>query len=203
MRRHNHDTRLRGRHRYGERPRFIRDAEHGEHHGDLHGHRGGGRHGHRGGGRHGRFFEHGDLRLVVLALIAEQPRHGYDIIKAIEERVRGAYSPSPGVVYPTLTLLEEIGHVSAAAEGVKKLYSITPEGTLFLEANRTAVAALFARIEEAGRARASVDAPQLVRGMENLKLALRLRLGRGPLSEAEVTAIATALDAAATAIERS
>jgi DNA-binding PadR family transcriptional regulator len=175
---------------------------------DRHSHRG--RHreshrgeGHRGGGRHGRFFEHGDLRLVVLALIAEQPRHGYDIIKAIEERVRGAYSPSPGVVYPTLTLLEEIGHVTATADGAKKLFTITPEGTLFLDANRTAVNALFARIEEASRNRASVDAPQLVRAMENLKLALRLRLSRGPLTETEVTSIAAALDAAALQIERS
>jgi DNA-binding PadR family transcriptional regulator len=67
----------------------------------------------RHGGGHGRsglrrFFAHGDLRLVILRLIAEKPRHGYEIIKAIEERVAGAYSPSPGVIYPTLTLLEEL-----------------------------------------------------------------------------------------------
>ena len=73
-------------------------------------HLGHGRHGHGGRSGLGRFFAHGDLRLVILHLIAEKPRHGYEIIKAIEEQVGGAYSPSPGVIYPTLTLLEEIGY---------------------------------------------------------------------------------------------
>ena len=169
-----------------------------------------GRHGrgergpHRGGGRLGRFFEHGDLKLVILALIAEKPAHGYEIIKAIEERVGGAYSPSPGVVYPTLTLLEELGHVTVeAGAGGKKLHSITPEGAAYLEAHRGAVDALMARITAAGQARASADAPPVLRGMENLKLALRMRLGRGPLNEDEIRRIAAALDAAAVAIEQS
>ena len=99
---------------------------------------------HRGrGGRSGlgRFFAHGDLRLVILNLIAEKPRHGYEIIKAIEEQVAGAYSPSPGVIYPALTLLEELGYVtvSTAPEGGKKLHEITPQGRAFLEANRPAL----------------------------------------------------------------
>src|SRR5215470_19747201 len=81
-----------------------------------------GRHWHRGGrGGLGRFFAHGDLRLVILSLIAEKPRHGYEIIKAIEDQVGGAYSPSPGVIYPTLTLLEELGYVTVqASDGAKK-----------------------------------------------------------------------------------
>ena len=175
-------------------------GERGPHRGR--GERHGGRHG--GGGRLARFFEHGDLRLVILALIAEKPRHGYEIIKAIEERVGGAYSPSPGVVYPTLTLLEEIGHVTVeASTGAKKLHAITPEGQQFLDANRTAVNALFARIAEAGEARSGAFSPQLVRGMENLKLALRLRVSRGPLSEEQARRIAAALDAAAVAVEQS
>src|SRR5512142_2757066 len=83
--------------------------------------------GHRwhGGGRGGlgRFFAHGNLRLVILNLIGEKPRHGYEIIRAIEDAVGGAYSPSPGVIYPTLTLLEELGFVTVeSAEGGKKLY---------------------------------------------------------------------------------
>lgn len=165
-----------------------------------------GRH-HRGGGRSGlgRFFAHGDLRLVILALIAEKPRHGYEIIKAIEERVGGAYSPSPGVIYPTLTLLEELGHVTvgASAEGGRKLHEITGQGRAFLEANRPTLDALLARMDEAGRARGDGPAPQVVRAMENLRLALRLRLARGPLSPEQADAVAAALDAAATGVERS
>ena len=165
-----------------------------------------GRH-HRGGGRGGlgRFFAHGDLRLVILNLIAEKPRHGYEIIKAIEERVGGAYSPSPGVIYPTLTLLEELGYVTvgAATEGSRKLHEITGSGRAFLEANRQALDVLLARMDEAGRAQGDGPAPQIVRAMENLKLAMRLRLARGPLSQDQADAFAAALDAAATAVERS
>ena len=78
----------------------------------------------------------GDLKLLALALIAEQPRHGYELIKLIEEKTSGAYSPSPGVVYPTLTFLEEAGYVTAESEGAKKRYAITDEGRAYLEENR-------------------------------------------------------------------
>jgi DNA-binding PadR family transcriptional regulator len=189
-----------GHHHGGHSRRFAR-GEHG--HDGLH--LGRGRPG-RGGGRSelGRFFAHGDLRLVVLHLIAEKPRHGYEVIKAIEERVAGAYSPSPGVVYPTLTLLEDLGYVTVSTgEGAKKLHAITAEGRAFLDANRAAVDALLARMDEAGRARGAGPAPQVVRAMENLKLALRMRLSRGPLSEDQANAVAAALDAAATGVERS
>ncbi|TDH63200.1 PadR family transcriptional regulator [Dankookia rubra] len=177
--------------------RFAR-GEHGPDRFDL----GGGRHG-RGSFGRGRFFGQGDLRLVVLRLIAEKPRHGYEIIKAIEERVGGAYSPSPGVIYPTLTMLEELGHVAATAgEGSRKQLELTAEGRAFLEANRATVEALLARMEEAGRRLGGGPAPQVARAMENLKLALRLRLGRGPLTEEAANAVAAALDAAAVAVER-
>lgn len=159
-----------------------------------------------GGGRGGlgRLFAQGDLRLVILHLVAEKPRHGYEIIKAIEQRVAGAYSPSPGVVYPTLTLLEDLGYVSvsAAGEGGRKLHEITAQGRAFLEANRSALDALLARMDEAGRAQGGEPAPQVVRAMENLRLALRLRLSRGPLSAEQADVIAAALDAAATGVER-
>src|SRR5919201_933142 len=94
--------------------------------------------------RHNRPFDHGDLRYIILKLIAERPRHGYEIIKAIEERLGGAYSPSPGVVYPTLTMLEELGYatVSSPDGSGKKLYAVTPEGTAFLAANRASVDAV-------------------------------------------------------------
>ncbi|MFC0385686.1 PadR family transcriptional regulator [Muricoccus vinaceus] len=154
----------------------------------------------------GRFFAHGDLRLVILHLVAEKPRHGYELIRAIEDRVGGAYSPSPGVIYPTLTLLEELGLVTAHAgegPGGKKLHQITEEGHAFLAENRVAVEALLARMDEAGRVHGGGPAPQVARAVENLRMALRLRLARGPLSEEQALAVAAALDAAATSVERS
>ncbi len=161
------------------------------------------RHGRGGRSGLGRFFAHGDLRLVILHLIAEKPRHGYEIIKAIEEHVGGAYSPSPGVIYPTLTLLEELGHVTVAAgDGAKKLHAITPEGQAYLESYRPAVDALLARMAEASRAHGGGPAPQILRAMENLKLALRMRLSAGPLSQEQVNAVAAAIDAAAIGVER-
>ena len=156
----------------------------------------------RGGGL-GRFLAHGDLRLVILHLIAEKPRHGYEIIKAIEEQVAGAYSPSPGVIYPTLTLLEELGYVTVSTgDGAKKLHEITAEGRAFLDANRRAVDALLVHMAETSRAHGGGTAPQILRAMETLKLALRFRLSRGPLSEEQINAVAAAIDAAATGVER-
>jgi DNA-binding PadR family transcriptional regulator len=156
-------------------------------HGDMH-------HGRRGSGRR-RFFDHGDLRLVILQLIAEKPRHGYEVIKAIEEKLGGAYSPSPGVVYPTLTLFEELGYVTLTeGEGSKKLYTVTPEGAAHLQTNRGAVDALFARMAEMGAAYGGEPATQIVRAMENLKTALRLKLGHGALTQEQVRAIAAAID---------
>jgi DNA-binding PadR family transcriptional regulator len=155
-----------------------------------------------GRGRH-RVFDHGALRLVVLALIAESPRHGYEIIKAIEERFSGSYSPSPGVIYPTLTLLQELGYATVEENEGKKRYSITGEGLRHLDANRQSVDASLARMQDAGARRGSGRAPQIVRAMENLKLALRLRMDRGPLTEEQLQSAAAAIDAAALAIERS
>jgi len=156
----------------------------------------------RGGGL-GRFFAHGDLRLVILQLIAEKPRHGYELIKAIEEQVAGAYSPSPGVIYPTLTLLEELGYVTVSTgDNARKLHELTAEGRAFLDANRRTVDALFARMVETGRAHGAGTAPQILRAMENLKLALRLHISRGPLSEEQINAAAALIDAAATDVEQ-
>jgi DNA-binding PadR family transcriptional regulator len=165
-----------------------------------------GRHRHHwsdGGGRRGRVFDHGDLRFVILALIAEKPRHGYELIKAIEDRLGGAYSPSPGVVYPTLTLLEELGHATVSAgEGGKKLYAITADGSAFLAANQATVDSIFGRMDEMGAAQ-SEPAPQILRAMENLRFALRLKLTRSSLSEAQVRDITAILDEAAGRIEQS
>jgi DNA-binding PadR family transcriptional regulator len=162
------------------------------------------RHRHFGGRglRHGRPFDHGDLRYIILRLIAEKPRHGYEIIKAIEEQLSGMYSPSPGVVYPTLTLLEDLGYVAVAPVGSKKEYTITAEGSTFLDNNRAVVDAVFARMAEASRAYGSGPAPEILRAMHNLQLALSVRLSKGPLTEAQIGAITAALDRAAAEIER-
>jgi DNA-binding PadR family transcriptional regulator len=188
------------RHSHNDHGRRFSRAEHSQD-GEHLGHNRHGRQGRRGS--LGRFFAHGDLRLVILHLIAEKPRHGYEIIKAIEEQVAGAYSPSPGVIYPTLTLLEELGYVTVTTgDGLKKLHEITAEGRAFLDANHRAVDALLARMAETSRAHGGGTAPQILRATENLKLALRLRLSRGPLSEEQINAVAAALDAAATGVER-
>jgi DNA-binding PadR family transcriptional regulator len=100
--------------------------------------------------RIGKMLASGDLRLVALYLIEQQPRHGYDLIKAIEEKSQGFYSPSPGIVYPALTYLEEAGYVTSAAEGNKKLYTITDEGRAHLSSNREAIQATLDFLEKAG-----------------------------------------------------
>jgi DNA-binding PadR family transcriptional regulator len=101
--------------------------------------------------RLGRVIGSGELQLIALALIAEQPRHGYEIIKLLEEKTDGAYSPSPGMVYPTLTYLEEADYVTAQADGAKKLYSITDAGRATLGKNRAYVDALMERLTEVGK----------------------------------------------------
>ena len=159
--------------------------------------------GHGRGGRLGRrVFDHGDLRYVLLQLIAEKPRHGYELIKAIEERFSGRYSPSPGVIYPTLTLLEELGYLRSEAGGSKKLYSITEEGTAFLDANRPLVDAIVARMAEMSRTLGGSPAPEIRRAMHNLEYSLSIRLAKGPLDAEQVRMITEALDRTAGEIER-
>jgi DNA-binding PadR family transcriptional regulator len=199
---HHHGCGRRFAHDNEDRPRGERDGEG----------RFGGRHGrhgpwghdrHEGRGGRGRVFDQGELRLVLLALIAEQPRHGYEIIKAIEEKLGGSYSPSPGVIYPTLTLLNELGFATVSETGGgRKLYTITEEGRADLAANKPAVDAIFARMERASASSSGSRSPQVMRAIQNMRTALHMRLSRGPLADGEAQAIADALDAAARAIER-
>jgi DNA-binding PadR family transcriptional regulator len=146
-----------------------------------------------------RMLAQGDLRLIALALIAEQPRHGYEIIKVLEDKTAGWYSPSPGIVYPTLTYLEEAGYVTAQAEGARKLYSITPEGRAHLDENRDFVDAVLDRFavigEKLARARRreerdeerSNSGPPLVRAaLDNLREAALKRLDEEPDAEPKV-----------------
>jgi len=153
----------------------------------------------RGGGgrRGGRMFGHGDLKLLLLALIEQQPRHGYELIRTIEDMFHGHYSPSPGAIYPTLTMLEELGHVQVeSTRGNRKLYAITDAGRDFLDDNRDAVEAVTARTERSARMAARAEAPLAVRkAMHVLKHAV---LMRGPhLDKAEAERIAAILEAAA------
>ena len=101
--------------------------------------------------RAGRRLASGDLRLVLLALLAKRASHGYELIKALEERSGGFYSPSPGMVYPALTWLEEVGYASVTAEGAKKLYSITDAGRTYLNENREAADAMLRQLDYIGR----------------------------------------------------
>ena len=153
-----------------------------------------------------RLLDYGELRLLLLAMIAVRPSHGYELIKTIEERFAGSYSPSPGVIYPTLAWLDDMGYARIEAEeGGRKRYAITQEGEAFLIANREAADELLARPGAAGEGEGrgrGVPAP-VVRAMQNLKLALRLRFKRGELDAAAAQTIAAALDAAAQAVERS
>src|SRR5919197_513735 len=163
----------------------------------------GGRHGMGAGDmmRAGRMLAQGDLRLIALALIAEQPRHGYEIIKVLEEKTEGWYSPSPGIVYPTLTYLEEAGYVPAQSEGAKKLYTITDEGRAHLDENRDFVDAVLERLSAVGekisrmRRRFGADEreaernglPQLVRAaLENLREVAAKRLEADAEAEPKV-----------------
>src|ERR687897_803973 len=91
------------------------------------------------GPRRGRMFEKGDLKYVILDLLEDEPSHGYEIIRKLEERSRGFYSPSPGSVYPTLQLLEDMEYVSATQRDGKKVYAITDEGRKFLDENQRSV----------------------------------------------------------------
>jgi DNA-binding PadR family transcriptional regulator len=183
----------------------------GEHEDGLSGGRGrhGGEermHGGRGGRGGGRVFGHGGLRFVLLQLIADKPAHGYELIKAIEDRLGGSYAPSPGVVYPTLTLLEELGYLSVevADNGGRKRYSITASGQEFLATNRDTADAMMARMSSGvdGAGPRGGRPPQVTRAIENLKLAMRMRLSGTPLTEQQAHDFAAVLDSAAQQLER-
>ncbi|TIS62581.1 MAG: PadR family transcriptional regulator [Mesorhizobium sp.] len=150
MHRHDHS----GHNHFGERM-FMhmagRFGGRGGGFGPFGGMRGGGRGGPGDMFRAGRMLADGDLKLITLSLLAEAPRHGYDIIKALEERTSGIYSPSPGVVYPTLTFLEEAGYAVSSSEGNKKVFSITEAGRAHLEENREMIDHVLDHLERFGR----------------------------------------------------
>lgn len=157
----------------------------------------------RGFGMRGpKMFEAGALRYIVLQMIAEQPRHGYDIIKAIEERLGGGYAPSPGVIYPLLAMLEDLGHVVVTQEGNKKLHTITPEGQAFLDQNRGFVKAVNARMSRAGRERGSPGGGDIKHALHALKAMVVTRFRGEDLTEEQVSKIQAILEHATEEVQK-
>jgi DNA-binding PadR family transcriptional regulator len=159
-----------------------------------------------GGGRRGRdrkrMFEGGELRLVLLKLIADQPRHGYELIKAIEEMTEGDYAPSPGVVYPTLNMLEDIGFiVEKKSKDSKKVYEATEEGQTHLDENSEEVGELIERLDAHGQRRRG-QRPEIGRAIGNLMAALRNRIAHEGWNDALLEEVVDILDEAAQRIER-
>jgi len=190
-------------HPVGHRPHGHHGARRGHGHGHGFSHHGwadgeGGR-----GGRRHRVFDSSELRLVLLKLIADQPRHGYELIRAIEDLTGGAYVPSPGVVYPTLTLLQEMGHISeAAADGARRSFAIAPEGSEHLASRKPEVEALFARLAALADARERTDGGPVRRAMQNLKMVLMDKLERASVKRETIHDVAALIDEAARKIER-
>jgi DNA-binding PadR family transcriptional regulator len=163
---------------------------------------GGGHHRRRGRGRR-RMFESGELRLVLLKLIADEPRHGYDLIRAIEEMTGGEYAPSPGVVYPTLTLLQDMGLIEESeGEGARKPFKITDEGRQYLDERSEEADDLIERLMELAPDERHDAGPAIGRAVRNLMTALSQRVSREGLDEELLHEIAAILDDAAQRIER-
>lgn len=156
-----------------------------------------------GRGRRGRMFDGSELRLVLLKLIADEPRHGYDLIRQIEELSGGAYAPSPGVVYPTITLLDDMGLIEEQkAEGAKKLFAVTEAGRAYLAERAEEVAALIARLTDLGAERARPDSASVRRAMGNLRSVLLHRFSRGEIDTDTLHRIVAMIDETAQKIER-
>jgi DNA-binding PadR family transcriptional regulator len=148
-------------------------------------------------------FDAAELRLVLLKLIGDQPRHGYDLIREIEALSGGAYVPSPGVIYPTLTLLADMGHVDEAkGEGARKLFAITEDGSAHLAEKASEVAALLAKLAELATRREKTESGPVRRAMLNLRQVLHQRLTTDDVSPETLHEVAAILDAAAQKIER-
>ena len=162
----------------------------------------GGRGGRRGRDRK-RMFEGGELRLVLLKLIADEPRHGYELIKAVEEMTGGEYAPSPGIVYPTLTMLEDMGHIAEKkSKDSKKVYEATDEGRAHLEENSEEVDELIERLEGHGHHRRRGQRPEIGRAIGNLMTALRNRIVHDGWNDELSEEVIDILDDAAQRIER-
>ncbi|MBU9837693.1 PadR family transcriptional regulator [Rahnella sp. L72c] len=184
---------------HSERHMLRRDGRHRGEEGREHRGRGEGRRGERGAHR---LFEHGDLRRVLLALVAKKPSHGYELIKAIEEASSGLYVPSPGVIYPTLTLLEEQDFLEPVATGNgRKSYQITEAGKAELAQHQATVDMIFARLAGAQRPRENNLAEGIQESMHRLRHALRSNMMRADLTPEQVVRVSAILQQAAESLE--
>jgi DNA-binding PadR family transcriptional regulator len=148
-------------------------------------------------------YESGELRLVLLKLIADEPRHGYQLIKAIEDLTEGDYAPSPGIVYPTLTMLEDMGHIrERKSKDSKKVFEATDEGRAHLDENAEEVEELIGKLEGHGRTRRHGQRPEIGRAIGNLMAALKNRVAAEGWNEALLEEVTDILDDAAQRIER-
>jgi DNA-binding PadR family transcriptional regulator len=144
-------------------------------------------------------FDSGALRLVVLGLIAEQSRHGYDIIRALKERFQGAYSPSPGSIYPMLQMLEEAGLVASREEGGKRLFAISEAGLSYLEENAAQLAKINAQLDDAA---GPIGASSLGEAMAAFRSALFARMRGGSLTPEQAEKLRGILSTAREEIEK-
>lgn len=149
----------------------------------------------------GRLLDAGDMKLVILRLLSDQPSYGYQLIKTMEQRLAGGYTPSAGVIYPTLTMLEEEGLAASSQENNKKIYSLTAEGVEFLEANKEQVGRLFERLEETGRGFERGRSPEIIKAFMNLHGAVMARVSRESVKTEQIKKITEAINAAAKAID--
>ena len=160
------------------------------------------------GQRRGRMFAQGELRLMLLKLIADQPRHGYELIKAIEEMTAGSYAPSPGTVYPTLSLLEDEGAIREVAGGdePRKAFEATDKGRVELQERAEEAEALTERLSDHGERHAergrAFATPEMFRALGNLAQVVKMRARKGSLDEETVARIVDLIDEMARKIER-
>lgn len=162
---------------------------------------------HRGRGHHGgrrqRFFGHGELRLVLLSILKDNASHGYELIKAIESLTQGNYTPSPGVIYPSLDLLQDQGLITVQEEdGGRKRIAITAEGTRTLEENRDQLEQIQARIKARMVGHELRKNPQMKRAIDNFKAVLDLKVNQGEVSDAQLKQIIGVIDRAALEISQ-
>lgn len=166
--------------------------------GHHHEHGCGYRHGRGGGGRRQRFFGHGELRLVILDILTRDASHGYELIKAIETLTQGHYTPSPGVIYPTLDFLQDQELiVISEEEGGRKQITITAQGQQWLEENREHLALIHERVKARCVGFELRKNPQMKRALENFKAVLDLRVNHGDTSDAQIKKIIGIIDRAA------
>ena len=166
----------------------------GEHRGPRHGH---------GGGRRRKMFAPGELRLVLLALIAEEPRHGYDCIRAMDEATDGAYTPSPGVIYPTLAMLADEGLIAAQpSEDARKVFEATEAGHAELAENADEIEALLERLGKRGERARAAKSSDMMRALGNLASVLTNRAAAGRFNSENKEQIVDLIDELARKIEK-